>query len=857
MKNLADIHIGFLLMPPHQWFWSFIGHAAQHHALKIGVQFSTILLQYKPINRNLEAEIGQQIVAIGEFMRRGVDAIIIPPLPVDSPAMLQALREAKAAGIKIIAIDAAIGHDIESSALFSNNVAGAEAVATYVAEQLGGRGNIVHIQGHLPAVVALERSQAVHNILERYPDITIMYEGASEWLPEDGVRVMREALAAQTRVDAVIAASDGLALGALAVLHETGHAENVVVTGFDGMPNAMVAIQQGKLAATVRQSPERLGSGSVDLAVQAVQGMSTPPVVLVDVELVTADNLLNAATSLLALFPSMLEGVIQGNERQRQLQEQVIATQRQLIDELSVRKQVEEAIHFQARLLDAVEEAVIAVDCDATIIYWNRGAELLYGWSTTEAVGQNFALIFGSIPAEHVRPNIERLCAGIPWSGEVQVQRRDSTVFPVLMTNSPISERGILTGGVSISIDITERKRAEEERLKFERKLLETQKLESLGVLAGGIAHDFNNLLMTILGNASLALLDLESNTPARQSIAQIELAAQHAADLTRQMLAYAGKAPFIIQTVDLNAVVEEMTPLLQVSIPKSAALRYNLAPELPPVEVDAAQIRQVVMNLVINAAQALGSKNGLISITSGVQFADQAYLSETYLAPNLREGQYVYVEVSDTGSGMDAETRSRIFEPFFTTKPTGHGLGLAAVLGVVRGHNGALKVYSEEGRGSTFKCLLPAAVGTVTGALTGQQSTMKWRGSGTVLVVDDEASVRAVAARILEHYGFNVLVAADGPDAIEIFREQAERIVCVLLDMTMPQLDGEAVFRTVQQIKPGTRVVLMSGYTEQDVTVQFAGKGLAGFLAKPFTVDELRSKLREVLGERLASAKT
>lgn len=857
MKKLEDIHIGFLLLPPHQWFWSFIGHAAQHHALRLGVQFSTISLQYEPTNRNLEAEIGQQVVAIGEFIRRGVDGLIIPPLPVGSPALLDALHQAKAAGIHIIAIDAAIDHNIESSVLFSDNVAGAEAVATYLVERLGGRGNVVHIQGHLPALVAVERSQAVHRVLNRYPDITIVYEGASEWLRQDGVRVMREALAAHPKVDAVITASDALALGALSVLEETGKADHVLVTGFDGMPDAMVAIQQGKLAATVRQSPERMGSGSVDLAVQAVQGARTPPVVLVDVELVTTDNLLDAATSLLTLFPSMLEGVIQGNERQRQLQEQVIAAQRQLIDELSVRKQVEEAIRFQAGLLDAVEEAVIAVDCNATIIYWNRVAELLYGWSTAEAIGQNFALIFGSTPAEQVQPNLQRMCAGMPWFGEVQVQRRDGTVFPVLMTNSPISEGGRMTGGVSISIDITERKRAEEERLKFERKLLETQKLESLGVLAGGIAHDFNNLLMTILGNASLALLDLESNTSARQSIAQIELAAQHAADLTRQMLAYAGKAPFIIQTLDLNAIVEEMTPLLQVSIPKSASLRYNLAPDLPPVQVDAAQIRQVVMNLVINAAQAIGSKNGQISITSGVHYADQAYLAETYLAPNLPAGQYVYLEVSDTGSGMDAETRSRIFEPFFTTKATGHGLGLAAVLGVVRGHNGALKVYSEEGRGSTFKCLLPASGSKASEELPSNANTTKWHGSGSVLVVDDEASVRAVAAKILERYGFKVLVAEDGVAGIELFREHADTIVCILLDMTMPQLDGEAVFSAVQQIKRGTPVILMSGYTEQDVTVQFAGKGLAGFLAKPFTMNELRSKLREVLGDQITAVKS
>jgi PAS domain S-box-containing protein len=842
------MHIGFLLLPPHQWFWAFIGHAAQQHAARLGVAFSTISLEYPPLDRNIEAEILQQVAAIEEFMRRGVHALIIPPLPGDDPRFMAALHRANAAGLQIVAIDASIGEGIEGSVLFSDNTAGAEALAAYVAERLGGRGAVVHLQGHLPGQVAVERSEAVHRILDRYPEIAIVFEAGSVWLPENGAALMRQALASNGRIDAVIAASDGLALGALAALEEQGRADSVLVTGFDGMPDALVALHSGRLAATVRQSPERIGSRAVELAVELAQGLTPPPLVLVDVELVTSDNLMDTAIDVLTLFPTMLQGVLQGNERQRRLQDQVIATQRQLIDELSARKQVEEAIRFQARLLDAVEEAVIAVDCDGVIIYWNRVAALLYGWSTAEALSQRFDLILDNAASERAHALIGRLCAGSPWSGEVQVKRRDGLIFPVLMTNSPISDQGRPIGSVSISIDITSRKRAEEERLTFERKLLETQKLESLGLLAGGVAHDFNNLLMTILGNAGLALLDLEPDHPARQSLTQIEQATQHAADLTRQLLAYAGKAHFIVQPLNLNTIVEEMTHLLQVSIPKSVTLRYNLTPQLPPIEADAAQIRQIVMNLVINAAQAIGDKNGIISITTGAQFADQPYLAETYIAPDLPEGQYVFLEVSDTGRGMDAATRARIFEPFFTTKSTGYGLGLAAVLGVVRGHNGALNVYSEPGRGSTFKCLLPAAPSNTSAELAGRRLPSRWRAIGTALVIDDEESVRMVAARMLEQFGFTVLVAENGDVGIELFRAHAAEIVCVLLDMTMPQLDGEAVFRAMRQIKPGAHVILMSGYTEQDVTIQFAGKGLAGFLAKPFTVDELRARLEQAL---------
>jgi PAS domain S-box-containing protein len=398
------------------------------------------------------------------------------------------------------------------------------------------------------------------------------------------------------------------------------------------------------------------------------------------------------------------------------------------------------------------------------------------------------------------------------------------------------------------AIEITERKAAEERRLEIERKLLETQKLESLGLLAGGIAHDFNNLLTTVLGNVGLALMDLPHGVAARENIEQIERVAQRAADLTRQMLAYAGKGRFVIQRLDLSAIVKEMADLLQISIPKNALLRYNLASGLRAVEADATQIRQVVMNLVVNAADAIGAQQGVITISTGAIQADQSYLSETYLAPDLPIGDYVYIEVADTGTGMDATTRERIFEPFFTTKFTGRGLGLAAVLGIVRGHRGALKVYSEPGRGSTFKFLLPAANATADPAITPAAAATEWRGTGTVLVVDDDADVRAVATRILERRGFSVLTAIDGLRGLEVFREQVGALTCVLLDMTMPHMSGEEAFRAMRRLDSDTPVILMSGYNEQEVISQFAGRRLAGFLQKPFTAEDLRRLLAQVV---------
>lgn len=396
--------------------------------------------------------------------------------------------------------------------------------------------------------------------------------------------------------------------------------------------------------------------------------------------------------------------------------------------------------------------------------------------------------------------------------------------------------------------DITVYKVAEEERLMIERKLLETQKLESLGVLAGGIAHDFNNLLATIVGNTGLALLDLPKDSPAVESLQQIEVAAQRAADLTRQLLAYAGKGKILVQPVSLNTLVAEMIQLLQAVIPKNVTLRVKLAPSLPLINGDATQMRQVIMNLTINAAEAIGKGSGIVSLTTGVQWADTAYLKEIAQACDLPEGTYVYLEVADTGSGMDAHIRARIFEPFFTTKFTGRGLGLAAVLGIVRGHHGALALSSAPGEGSTFKVLFPGAETLEVLDQSSGTPVSTWRGHGTILVVDDEAEVRATVRRMLERWGFHVFVAEDGCVALEVFAAHASEIVCVVLDLTMPHLSGLETFRQLRRMSSQARIMVMSGYTEQEVSHVFAGDEHGAFLQKPFTPADLQVKLKQML---------
>ena len=383
----------------------------------------------------------------------------------------------------------------------------------------------------------------------------------------------------------------------------------------------------------------------------------------------------------------------------------------------------------------------------------------------------------------------------------------------------------------------------------MEKQLLHAQKLESLGVLAGGIAHDFNNILTAIIGNADLALMRINKASPAVENLHRIEQSAARAADLAKQMLAYSGKGKFVVENLDLNVLLEEMLHMLDVSISKKAILRLNPYTPLPLVEADATQMRQIIMNLVINASEAIGDKSGVIAITTGCMDCDRGYLKNVWLDENIHEGLYVYLEITDTGCGMDKETLSRIFDPFFTTKFTGRGLGMAAVLGIVRGHKGAIKVYSEPNKGTSFKILLPAS-GKPAELFNHDNLLDNWQGSGTVLLVDDEETVRGIGAEMLKELGFSTITANDGREAVEIFKATPD-ITLVILDLTMPHLDGEQCFRELRQLKPDIKVIMSSGYNEQEITQRFVGKGLAGFIQKPYKLSILKLEIQKVLKPR------
>ena len=530
---------------------------------------------------------------------------------------------------------------------------------------------------------------------------------------------------------------------------------------------------------------------------------------------------------------------------------------RDITERKEVERQLSEERTFLRTLIDAIPDLIFSKDREGRHIHINAANRALFGVSDDRYLGK-------SVYEWPIPKDLADLYAAddrrVLETGEPMVNREEPFEHPdgtrgwFLTTKLPLrNDAGEITGLIGIARDVTEIKREREEHAGLERKLQETQKLESLGILAGGIAHDFNNLLTGVLGNASLAASDLPADSPIQEYLLQIESAARRAADLCKQMLAYSGKGRFVVRRLDLNAVIGETTNLLRISISKSAALDLDLAAVLPAVLADETQIRQIVMNLVINASEALSELGGSVHVSTGVMHADREWIARAHLASELPEGEYVYLEVADTGAGMTPEVQARIFDPFFTTKFTGRGLGLAAVLGIVRGHRGAIRLHSVPGEGTTFQVLLPQAEGPAesTGVNSGDTGgAARWRGAGKVLVVDDEATVRRIATRMLQALGFEVQLAEDGVDAVAQFTAAPDSFRAVLLDLTMPRLDGDQTFRELRAHRPGICVLIMSGFSEQEIADRFTGTGIAGFIQKPFNLDSLREHMRRALAE-------
>jgi PAS domain S-box-containing protein len=394
------------------------------------------------------------------------------------------------------------------------------------------------------------------------------------------------------------------------------------------------------------------------------------------------------------------------------------------------------------------------------------------------------------------------------------------------------------------------RQRGEQERNALEDQVLHSQKLESLGVLTGGIAHDFNNLLAGILGNAELAILDLPTESLGIKYVEKIKTGGSRAADLINQMLAYSGHGKRLVEPINLNALVNEMRKLIDVSIPKKVDLVSNLAEQLPAMRGDATQIRQIVMNLITNAADAIGNSTGTITLTTSLIQVDKRYLATTYLSEDLELGDYIELTVSDTGCGMSRETKARLFDPFYSTKFTGRGLGLASVLGIAKGHKGTVRVDSEVGVGTKFSVAFPAEAAIVNPGADAASTSVTWKGQGLILVVDDEEPLRDLATAMLSKLGFETLTAEDGGEAVERYKEYGDKISAVFLDFTMPVMNGDEVFAELLKVNPDVKVVLASGHGETEVAPRFPADACVCFISKPYRYRELAEAMRKTLGE-------
>jgi two-component system cell cycle sensor histidine kinase/response regulator CckA len=505
-------------------------------------------------------------------------------------------------------------------------------------------------------------------------------------------------------------------------------------------------------------------------------------------------------------------------------------------------------------VIDNTTAIIVVADLEGRIILANRAFTRLIGMEDAQVVGRHSREVFPALDLDRRAAALAQVLAtGKPAieeeSFDIRGERRTALLARFVLRHSDGAAYALCT----VATDITEVKRAAADRQRFSEQLQHTQKLESLGVLAGGIAHDFINLLTAILGHADLLLADIQSGTGSTDDVDLIIQAARRASQLTSQMLAYSGRARLAVELVNLNDLITQMSQLLRVSTSKKVDLRYSLGSGLPSIGGDPVQLQQVVMNLITNASEAIGDKAGTITVVT-----ERICLEEGQDPPEpsnqpLPAGHYIRLAVTDTGSGMDEETLARIFEPFFTTKFTGRGLGLAAVQGIVRGHHGGLSVESAPGAGTTVRVLFPSAA-TMPESDEGPRPVAgsdDAREGGTILVVDDEEGVRRVVGRTLERAGYRVLLAEDGPRGVELFRTQRGGIDAVLLDLTMPDMNGHQVLEALRNVDPAVRVILSSGFSELDLAAR--GEAAAGvFLQKPYLASELIGKVKVVL-ERVA----
>lgn len=551
------------------------------------------------------------------------------------------------------------------------------------------------------------------------------------------------------------------------------------------------------------------------------------------------------------------EEVVASNEELQSLNEELESSAEELEaaneelttlnQELRVRNtELENTREFADATIDTVRGALLVLGPDLRVLRANKSFYRMFRLSPPE-VEQYFIyeLSGGGWRLSRLRDLLEKILPESLVSEDFEMEHEQPSLGRrVLLLNARRFEH---EDRILLAIeDVTESRRVEQE-------LRQSQKMEAVGYLAAGVAHDFNNLLTGIMGNASLVLDGLPEDSPGRRAIESVVGGAQRAADLTRQLLAYAGKGRFFAERVNLSELIIQTGRLIHPSIPSNVQLRLDLDMHLPSLLADPGQIQQVVMNLLINGAEAIGKAGGMIQVRTARQDVSDEPLPDLFFKEKVTPGEYVFLEVLDNGSGIDERTMRKIFDPFFSTKFTGRGLGLAAVLGIVRQHKGAIQVSSAPGRGSSFRVLFPVGE-NVSCRDVGEVSNADLRGAGTVLVVDDEEIITNFGRSALEPYGYSVLLARDGPEAIRIFQEQSADIGLVLLDVALPGMDGLETLERIREIRPDIRIIVCSGIGDQAVETRFKGKDIIGFFPKPYTAKQLASKVKECMPPRGAA---